>query len=147
MLNVNRFLKAIGSPLVQALQSLITAVITASYFPVRFRAARTIVLRKPQKLDYTNPGAWRPIALLSTIGKIIETVAARWLSDLAEREKLLPDTQMGNRRSRSTETALDMLTEQIYTVWQEKDSVASVLSLDIARAFDTVNHLRLLDNL
>jgi hypothetical protein len=54
---------------------------------------------------------------------------------------------MGNRRGRSTDIALDMLTEQIYIVWQEKDSVASVLLLDIAGAFDIVNHLRLLDNL
>lgn len=60
---------------------------------------------------------------------------------------MLPDTQMGNRRNRSTDTALDMLIEQIHTVWQEKDCIASVLLLDIAGAFDTVNHLRLLDNL
>lgn len=32
----SRFLKAMGLPLVRALQSLITAVITASYFPARF---------------------------------------------------------------------------------------------------------------
>lgn len=36
--------------------------------------------------------------------------------------------------------------EQIHTVWGLKKA-ASVLSLDIAGAFDTVNHTRLLDNL
>jgi hypothetical protein len=143
----NRFLQAMGEPLVKAMQSLITAVIKLSYFPQRFRSARTIVLRKPRKPDYSDPGAWRPIALLSTIGKLIETLLARRLGALAEQEGLLPDTQMGNRRNRSTDTALDLLLEQIYTVWHEKDHVASVLSLDIAGAFDTVNHARLLDNL
>ena len=54
---------------------------------------------------------------------------------------------MGNRTNRSTETALELLVEQIYTVWKAGNQVASVLSLDIAGAFDTVNHLRLLDNL
>ena len=54
---------------------------------------------------------------------------------------------MGNRVNRSTETALELLVEQIHTVWKEGSQVASVLSLDIAGAFDTVNHLRLLDNL
>jgi retron-type reverse transcriptase len=54
---------------------------------------------------------------------------------------------MGNRRNRSIETALEMLVEQIHTVWNARNQVASVLSLDIAGAFDTVNHLRLLDNL
>jgi exonuclease III len=143
----NRFLQAMGEPLVNAMQSLITAVIKLSYFPQRFRSARTIVLRKPRKPDYSDPGAWRPIALLSTIGKLIETLLARRLGALAEQEGLLPDTQMGNRRNRSTDTALDLLLEQIHTVWHEKDHVASVLSLDIAGAFDTVNHVRLLDNL
>jgi hypothetical protein len=143
----NRFLQAMGEPLIRALQALITAVIRHSYYPARFRTARTIVLRKPSKPDYSDPGAWRPIALLSTLGKVIETLMARRLSDLAEREGLLPDSQMGNRTNRSTETALELLVEQIHTVWKASNQVASVLSLDIAGAFDTVNHVRLLDNL
>ena len=143
----NRFLKAMGEPLVKAVQSLITAVFKLSYFPLCFQSTRTIVLCKPQKPDYSNPGVWRPIALLSTIGKVIEMLAACRLSALAEHEKLLPDAQMGNRKNRSTDTALEMLTEQIHTVWQEGCQVASVLSLDISGAFDTVCHVRLLDNL
>ena len=143
----NRFLQAMGEPLVKAMQALVTAVIKLSYFPQRFRSARTIVLRKPRRPDYSDPGAWRPIALLSTIGKLIETLLACRLGALAEQEGLLPDTQMGNQRNRSTDTALDLLLEQIYTVWHEKDCAASVLSLDIAGAFDTVNYVQLLDNL
>jgi retron-type reverse transcriptase len=54
---------------------------------------------------------------------------------------------MGNRKNRSVETALHLLIDQIHTAWKEDNQVASVLSLDIAGAFDTVNHLRLLDNL
>ena len=66
---------------------------------------------------------------------------------MAEQEGLLPDSQMGNCTNRSTETALELLVEQIHTIWKTGNQVASVLSLDIAGAFDTVNHLRLLDNL
>jgi len=81
------------------------------------------------------------------IGKVIETLAARRLSTLAEQEGLLPDSQMGNRTNRSTKTALELLVEQIHTVWKTGNQVALVLLLDIAGAFDIVNHLRLLDNL
>lgn len=126
---------------------MITAVLKASYYPKSFRSACTIVLRKPSKPDYSDLGAWRPIALLSTISKVIETLATRRLSNLAEQAGLLPDSQMGNRTYRSTETALELLVEQIHTAWKTKNQVALVLSLDIAGAFDTVNHLRLLDNL
>jgi Reverse transcriptase (RNA-dependent DNA polymerase) len=84
---------------------------------------------------------------LSTLGKVIEMLLARRLSILAEQESLLPDSQIGNRKNRSVETALYLLIDQIYTAWKEDNQVASVLLLDIARVFDIVNYLRLLDNL
>jgi hypothetical protein len=143
----NRFLQAMGEPLVRALTKLVNLCWQLEYFPQQFRKARTIVLRKPNKDDYSTPGAWRPIALLSTLGKVIESLAARQLRDLAEQHHLLPNTQMGNRPHRSTETALELLVEQIHTIWGSTRHLASVLSLDISGAFDTVNHLRLLDNL
>jgi hypothetical protein len=52
---------------------------------------------------------------------------------------------MGGRRNRSTYSALELLTEQVYTVWNSGKNVASLLSLDISGAFDTVVPLRLLD--
>jgi hypothetical protein len=54
---------------------------------------------------------------------------------------------MGNQKNRSIETALELLIEQIHTIWSSKKHVATVLSLDILGAFDSVNHIRLLDNL
>lgn len=42
-----------------------------------------------------------------------------------------------------TETALELLTEQVHTVWrQDKDKVATLLSIDVASASDTVSHRR-----
>jgi hypothetical protein len=106
-----------------------------------------VVLKKPGKGSYEDPGAWRPIALLSTLSKVIEAATARRIQDLAEQNQLLPDSQMGARRGRSVETALELLTEQIHTVWSTGRNVATMLSLDISGAFDTVNMTRLLDTL
>jgi hypothetical protein len=53
----NRFLRAIRELLIKALQALITAVLKVNYYPKSFRAARTIVLRKPSKPDYLDLGA------------------------------------------------------------------------------------------
>lgn len=65
------------------------------------------------------------------------------ISFLTERNHLIPNTQMGGRRGKSTETALALLTEQIHTVWgQGNDKVASLLNIDVAGAFDTVSHRR-----
>ena len=111
----NRFLKAMRELLIKALQALITAVIKVNHYLKRFKAACTIVFQKLSKLDYADPGAWRPIALLSTLGKVVKTLLAHRLSALTKKEGLLPDSQIGNRTNRFTETVLELLIEQIHT--------------------------------
>ena len=143
----NDFLKAMGEPLAAAVAAIATACWKLGHYPKQFKHARTVVIRKPGKAAYDVPGAWRPIALLNTIGKLVEALTASRLRDAAEEHGLLPDTQMGARRGRSTETALELLVEQVRTVWTSKKHVASLLSLDISGAFDTVNPTRLLDTL
>src|SRR5271163_623025 len=106
-----------GEPLVKAIAGLTTLCWSASYYPERFRLAKTIALKKPGKATYSAPGSWRPIALLSTVGKVIEAVTASRIRDLAETHRLLPGCQMGARKGRSAKSALELLTEQVHTVW------------------------------
>lgn len=141
----NDFLKAMGEPLANAVACIATACWQLGHYPAQLKHARTIVLRKPNKQSYEEPGSWRPIALLNTIGKLIEAVTAKRIQTIAEEHHLLPDTQMGARRFRSTETALELLTEQVYTVWKSPKHVATLLSLDLSGAFDTVHPIRMLD--
>ena len=75
-----------------------------------------MAVRKPGKGNYTKPGAWRPIALLCTLGKIVETATANRLREAAEEFNLLPLEQMGFRAQRSTESALDLLASQIQSI-------------------------------
>jgi hypothetical protein len=142
------FLKACGKPLYAVLAQIAQASLRTAYFPHRFRTARVIALRKPGKTakQLQTASGWRPIALLSTIGKVIEAIIAERIAEAAENNHLLPQNQMGNRKNRSTELAVRLLTDQIRTAWAHK-AVASLLQLDIKGAFDTVCHPRLLDTL
>ncbi len=144
----NRILRLAYEELAPHLLQLFNACWELGYHPAPFRDAITIALRKPGKADYTQAKSWRPIALLNTMGKALEAIAARRLRYLAEKHSLLPKAQHGARRQRDAVTALELLTEQVHTVWgQGKDKVASLLSLDISGAFDRVSHERLLHNL
>ena len=58
--------------------------------PKLWRTAKIVALKKPGKSDYTLPKAYRPISLLSTISKGLESIVAARLSYLAERYSLLP---------------------------------------------------------
>jgi hypothetical protein len=72
---------------------------------------------------------------------VIEKVVAKRIREAAEAENLLPPQQMGARAGRSTSTALELLTSMVRTIWREqKGQVASLISLDISGAFDTVVH-------
>jgi len=142
----NKLLKAMKAHLSEPLATLTTAVLTAGYHPAPFRQSLTIPLKKPQKPNYSSPKAWRPIALLNTLGKVIEKVLATKLRNAAESQGLPPPTQMGCRPNRSTETALAYLTEQIHETWNN-GAVASVLAVDISGAFDRVPASRLAHNL
>jgi exonuclease III len=144
----NRIIKSASAWLVPKLLPVFNATIRNGYHPVEWKKATTLALRKPNKADYSTPKAYRPIALLNSMGKILELVITRKLSKLAEENHLLPESQMGARRGRSTETALQMLTEQIHTVWDlpGQKRVATIMSMDISGAFDHVSWPRLLHN-
>jgi hypothetical protein len=81
------------------------------------------------------------------LGKVLESVIARWISSLSEEHSLHPSHHMGARPGRSIDTALDFLVQHIHALWQNKDSVATLLSLDMTGAFDRVVPARLLHNM
>ena len=75
-----------------------------------------MILKKPGKSDYTNPLAYRPIALLNTLEKVLKAVILNRIKFIAEAHDLLLDTQYGARTNRATETALQQITEKIHTI-------------------------------
>jgi hypothetical protein len=103
--------KACGKLLHQILAALIISSFTAAYFLRRFKIAKITVLLKPNKTleQKSTPEVWRPISLLNTIGKIIETAFAQRITDVAKAKHLLPNGQMGNKRNKSTDLAVKMV--------------------------------------
>ena len=142
------FLKACGKPLTRVLAVLTEACLRLGWFPDWCQRAKTVVLNKPGKepAAYQTPGGYRPIALLPTVGKVVEAVVARKVTEAAEAYGLLPTEQMGNREHRSTELAVRLVVAQAQEAHRQK-ATASLLQLDISGAFDTVNHTRLLATL
>jgi hypothetical protein len=70
--------------------------------PSQWRHAKIIPLKKPGKEDYTIAKAWRPISLLATLGKVLESVVTERISHMVETHGLLPTNHFGARKQRST---------------------------------------------
>ena len=106
----------------------------------------TIVLRKPGKPRYDTPKAYRPIALLNTMWKVIMVIVANLITYVTEKHQLLPANHFSGRPGRTTVDAMHLLTNRIKAAWRA-GKVTSVLFLDIEGAFPNANPERLVHNL
>ena len=107
-----------------------------------------IVLYKSDKDNYTIAKTYRSIALLNTVRKVMKSVMTKRLHYMTETEGLLSDTYMRERKKCSVNTAVQLLVKKTKAVWDKKEHwTVSILSLDVAEAFNNVSHKRLLHNL
>ena len=137
---LNRALQQVLPMIEPHLDYIFNWCLRVGYCPKHFRRSNTVVLRKPGKGDYTNPKNYRPIALLSAIGKALESIIASRISYLVEQYALLPQNHIGGRRGRSCEHALHLLQEQVHAAWRDGYPVATLLTLDVSGAYDNVFH-------
>lgn len=124
------------------LLTVFNACLTLSYFPSEWKEATTVILRKYDKPDYSEAGAYRPIALLSCLGKVFETILSKRLTYWAERMGAIAPGHMGGRRLRSTEDAGISLVTWIKLKWRQ-GLIVTGLFLDVKSAFPSVHTTRL----
>ena len=114
--------------------------------PSQWRHANIVPLKKPCKDNYAVAKSWRPISLLATLGKALESVIAERISHAVETYGLLPTNHFGARKQRSAEQALVLLQEQIYAAWRGR-RIFSLISFDVKGAYNGVCKARLIQRM
>ena len=132
--------------LVDRLWPIYKAIMEKGWYYAPWKAFTTIVLRKPGKPRYDTPKAYRPIALLNTLSKVLTSIVAEQLMYYSEKHQLLPVQHYGGCPARTTTDAMHALTYKIKDAWRKK-KVVSVLFLDIEGAFPNVVNNKLLQNM
>jgi len=107
------------------------------HHPACFRTAILAVIPKPNKADRNSPRAYRPIALLSVLGKGLERLLARNISWLAISLKIVGKQQFGALPLRSAVDLTTCLTHDVEEALS-KGLKATFLTMDIKGAFDAV---------
>jgi hypothetical protein len=125
---------------------LFNACLSLGYFPNFWKHAITTILRKVNKDSYSSPNSYRPITLLSCLGKIFEALITKRITFWAERNNILAEGHFGGRAGRSTDDANLFLTSWIRNKWRDK-KVVSALFLDVKSAFPSVIKERLIDTM
>ena len=95
-----------------------SASLSLHYFPRTWRMAKVIVLWKPGKASYSTPRSYRPISLLSHLGKGLERIVNRRMMHDLESHQILSPYQFGFRAGRHMVAACHRLTEAIYAAFR-----------------------------
>ncbi|KAF8646356.1 hypothetical protein AX14_009083 [Amanita brunnescens Koide BX004] len=108
-------------------------------WPPWFSESTSVIIPKPKKTDYTIPKAYRPIALLNTMGKLLTKIIAHRMQFDAAAFSLLHEGQCGGIQKHATIDAGLSLLDFINTN-RERGWHVSVCAVDIAQFFPSINH-------
>lgn len=137
-------LKAIYKEIATPLCYIINNVMESGICPIEFKI--TVIKPLHKKGDKTLPSNYRPISLVTNYAKIFEKIIKIRLKLFLEKHKIIADNQFGFQSGKSAEGAIASLTQKMYEAIDNSQPAIGVF-LDLAKAFDTVDHQQLLGSL
>ena len=136
-----RVLREVSKQVAPHLTAVFNKSLETGIIPEDWRLANVTPIYK--KGDRKEAGNYRPISLISVVGKLLEGIITDATVEHLETHNLIMDSQHGFRQKRSCLTNLleffhDMMREH------DKDRAIDVLYLDFQKAFDKVPHGKLM---
>ena len=134
-------LKQIKTEIAPVICLLFEKTLQTGQLPSDWKKAQVCPLFK--KGDKTEPSNYRPISLTCILCKVMEHIIASNLSTHLNKHNILYELQHGFQEKRSCETQLIQLVEDLgrqLSLGKQTD----LILLDFSKAFDKVNHLKLL---
>ena len=133
----NLVYKKLSAVLASPVADIFNACLELGYFPASFKIANVVSVPKAGKDPLSNAG-YRPIALLSTLGKKLESLLCRRFVDHIESQKAWSKHQYGFRRRKSTTQALTRFLDKAATALNNRYQLIAV-SFDLQAAFDSTH--------
>jgi len=118
--------------------------VNTGIFPSLLKIAKILPIYKKGVRSLTSN--YRPISILNTFSKILESIIAERLTKYITKYEILYKYQFGFRQKHSTKLALLDSIDEIYASLNEKKYVAAVF-FDLSKAFDSLDRNILLSKL
>ena len=134
----SRLLKDGFIALIEQLTFILNLSLKTSVFPDVWKVARVRPI--PKTGDLTNVNNIRPISLTALPGKLLERYIHTNLVYFLEENKLLCKNQGGFRKKRSTIQTVYHLVNDIANAILNNSKLSLAVYLDLAKAFDCINH-------
>ena len=139
-------IKLAAENLIMPIKHLVNTSLREARFANKWKIAKTIPILKDKDLDKTSPNSYRPVALLSTISKVVERMAQLKLMDHLETTGQLNPNSHAYRQGLNTTSTLMQITDGLYMAAENKQ-ISSLMATDKSAAFDCVRHSLLLQKL
>jgi len=137
-------IKLLAPAIVKPFAHITNLMLHTGIFPNKAKIAKVIPIYKSKKKNCVDN--YRPVSLLPCFSKILEKIILNRMEAFADKFNILNDNQFGFRRASSTTCSLAVLTDQLYKN-MDKGNFSAVLSLDLSKAFDNIEHKLLLRKL
>ena len=137
-------LKIISYQIVNALTHIFNLCTEKSIWPQPLKIAEVVpIFKSGSKMEISN---YRPISLISNVAKVFQKIIYIRIQSFLDANNLLAQNQFGFVKNKGTKDALSYLMNAIYNKLDKSKPIA-IAFLDLAKAFDTVDHVILLDKL
>ena len=123
----------------ESLAALYNRICFTGTWPTHFKDSFSVIIPKPNKPDYSIPKAYRPIALLNTLGKLLTKILANRLQHDAAEHGILHRDQFGGIQGHSTIDAGLILADFI-SEHRERGWHTSTCAIDVAQFFPSLSH-------
>lgn len=138
----SRVLKNLPNRAINWITHLFNICLILNYFPTTWKCAKVFPLLKPGK-PASAATSYRPISLLSTLGKVFEKLILQRLQLFIEDSGCIPHVQFGFRKGHSTALQILRIVNHVKSNFELKKSTGFV-AFDVEKAFDRVWHSGLL---
>jgi Reverse transcriptase (RNA-dependent DNA polymerase) len=135
-INVNS-IKIAGQFICAPLEHIFNICFESGKFPEKMKSALIVPIFKSN--DRLKPGNYRPVSLLSHFSKLLEKCIKSRLMAHLEKNSILSPNQFGFRPNYSTDNAIYELSS-LLSESMDCGQRALAVYLDLAKAFDTVDH-------
>src|SRR2546426_3053473 len=131
-------IKHLPNKMLLILAQLYTICLLVGYFPLCWKSAIGIMLLKPKK-DKRTVSNYRPISLLSTIGKLFEKIVSMRMHAFFRETKFFNQWQRAYLSEKEASEHTYRLGQSI-ALAKGRHWVTTAISLDVEKAFDSVWH-------
>lgn len=136
--------RALSNCIAEPLSHIINLCFVKGEWPEELKCAEIIPIHKSKSKHHSEN--YRPISLISNFAKILEKILHQRLLKFVNKCNIISNKQYGFLKNKGTKDALDFIVDKVLNELDKSKPIA-ITFLDLAKAFDTVDHAILLQKL